>query len=416
MLVRGRWQTDRVRERDLLVLSEEPLNAETRLDEKTPAITPAGSHYIRNHFPIPTGPRSIVIGGARSTPASISFDEIRALPARSMVVTLECAGNGRRFLEPKVPGEQWGLGAVGTATWTGASLRDVLRAIAIPSGTVELLFRGADEGVPKDLGRRIRYERSLPIDVALGDDILVAYLMEREPIPPEHGGPLRLIVPGWYGMASVKWLERITLLDTPFAGFFQKDRYVIDGKPLRHIAPRAVLLSPQDGAVVERGLWEVGYAWSGAAPVTRVEQRPHAPGDIGKKSLGADDVRLGAGVRIQPTVVDPIANPPVLSVVDGLRSGVAAVEPRTRVISPPRVGRLAGRLIEAIHRIDRRSHAIRLNSPLRKGGFDLRHEQRVRAQACDLEKIRAVQKRRCLREYALLHVTPEMRRRLAGEL
>ena len=271
MLVRGRWQTDRVRERDLLVLSEEPLNAETRLDEKTPAITPAGSHYVRNHFPIPTGPRSIVIDGARSTPASISFDEIRALPARSMVVTLECAGNGRRFLEPKVPGEQWGLGAVGTATWTGASLRDVLRAIAIPSGTMELLFRGADEGVPKDLGRRIRYERSLPIDVALGDDILVAYLMEREPIPPEHGGPLRLIVPGWYGMASVKWLERITLLDTPFAGFFQKDRYVIDGKPLRHIAPRAVLVSPQDGAVVERGLWEVGYAWSGAAPVARVE-------------------------------------------------------------------------------------------------------------------------------------------------
>src|SRR5437773_5652548 len=138
----------------------------------------------------------------------------------------------------------------------------------------------------------------------------------------------------------------------------------------------------------------------------RVEQRPHAPGDIGKKSLGADDVRLGAGVRIQPTVVDPIANPPVLSVVDGLRSGVAAVEPRTRVISPPRVGRLAGRLIEAIHRIDSRSHAIRLNGPLRKGGFDLRHEQRVRAPACDLEKIRAVQKWRCLREYALLHVTP----------
>jgi DMSO/TMAO reductase YedYZ molybdopterin-dependent catalytic subunit len=271
MLVRGRWQTDRVPERDLLVLSEEPLNAETKLDEKTPSITSAGRHYVRTHFPIPAAPLSIVLEGASPAPAAISLDEIRALPVRSMVVTLECAGNGRRFLDPKVPGEQWGLGAVGTATWAGASLRDVLRGVEVPRETVEVLFRGADEGVPKDLGKRIGYERSLPVDVALGDDILVAYLMDGEPIPREHGGPIRLIVPGWYGMASVKWLARITLLDAPFGGFFQKDRYVIDGQPLREIAPRAVLVNPQDGATVERALWVIGYAWSGAAPVVRVE-------------------------------------------------------------------------------------------------------------------------------------------------
>ena len=275
MLVRGRWQTGRVRERDLVVLSEEPLNAETRLDktrlDKTPTITPAGMHYVRTHFPIPIGPRSLVIDGLKTAPTPFSLDEIRSLPARSMVVTLECAGNGRRFLDPKVPGEQWGLGAVGTATWTGASLRDVLRTVEIPGETVELLFRGADEGTPKDLGRRIGYERSLPIDDALRDDVLVAYLMEGQPIPSEHGGPLRLIVPGWYGMASVKWLERITLLDAAFTGFFQKDRYVIDGQPLRHMAPRAVLVYPPDGAVVERALWLIGFAWSGAAPVARVE-------------------------------------------------------------------------------------------------------------------------------------------------
>jgi DMSO/TMAO reductase YedYZ molybdopterin-dependent catalytic subunit len=278
MLVRGRWQTDRVREGDLLVLSEDPLNAETRLDERTPAITPAGRHYVRTHFPIPTGPRSIVIDGA-STPSAVSLDEIRALPARPMVVTLECAGNGRRFLDPKVSGEQWGLGAVGTATWTGASLRDVLGRVAIPTGTVELLFRGADEGVPKDLGRRIGYERSLPIGVALGDEVLVAYLMEGDPIPSEHGGPLRLIVPGWYGMASVKWLERITFLDVPFTGFFQKDRYVIDAEPLRHIAPRAVLVHPQDGAVVDHTLGVSGFAWSGAAPVVRVDMSRDGGGE-----------------------------------------------------------------------------------------------------------------------------------------
>ena len=271
MLVGGRWQTDRVPERDLVVLSEEPLNAETKLEEKTPAITPAGRHYVRTHFPIPAAPQSIVVDAGSTAPAAISIDEIRALSRRSMVVTLECAGNGRRFLDPKVPGEQWGLGAVGTAMWTGASLRDVLRRIEIPSGTVEVLFRGADEGVPKDLGRRIGYERSLPVDVALGDDIVVAYLMDGEPIPREHGGPIRLIVPSWYGMASVKWLAQITLLDAPFTGFFQKDRYVIDGQPLRQIAPRAVLVHPQDGATVERALWLMGYAWSGTAPVLRVD-------------------------------------------------------------------------------------------------------------------------------------------------
>ena len=258
-------------ERDLVVLSEEPLNAETRLDEKTPAITPAGKHYVRTHFPIPTHPRSIVIHGAGTRPRAISLDEIRSLQTRSMVVTLECAGNGRRFLDPKVPGEQWGLGAVGTAEWTGASLHRVVAREWL-SSAVEVLFRGADEGVPKDLGRRIAYERSLPIDVARGDDILVAYAMNGQPIPREHGGPLRLIVPGWYGMASVKWLAEVRVLDRPFEGFFQRDRYVIDGRPLRALEPRAVITSPDDGADLAGGSLAVrGYAWSGGEPLARVE-------------------------------------------------------------------------------------------------------------------------------------------------
>jgi DMSO/TMAO reductase YedYZ molybdopterin-dependent catalytic subunit len=289
MLVRGRWQTDGVSERDLLVLSEEPLNAETKLNEKTPVITPAGRHYVRTHFSIPTGPRSIVIAGAGMGSATISVDEIRALRPRSMVVTLECAGNGRRFLDPKVPGEQWGLGAVGTATWTGASLRDVLDRVAIPTGTAEVLFRGADEGVPNDLRRRIPYERSLPIDIALGDDILLAYAMNEEPIPPEHGGPLRLIVPSWYGMASVKWLAEIRMLDRPFDGFFQKDRYVIDDRPLRRIEPRAVIAWPADGAEVSGPLEVRGYAWSGHAPIERVEIS-----ESGGKQLGSATLRTDA--------------------------------------------------------------------------------------------------------------------------
>ena len=115
-----------VPERNLLVLSEEPLNAETKLGERTGTITPAGSHYVRTHFPLPHAPREIAVDGAVERPMSITFDEVRALPARTLAVTLECAGNGRRYLDPKVPGEQWGLGAVGTAEWTGTPLGALL--------------------------------------------------------------------------------------------------------------------------------------------------------------------------------------------------------------------------------------------------------------------------------------------------
>jgi DMSO/TMAO reductase YedYZ molybdopterin-dependent catalytic subunit len=258
-------------ERDLFVLSEEPLNAETVLEHQRGPAVPAGRHYVRTHFGIPAAPRELRITGAVREPRSLTLDAVRALPARTLAVTLECAGNGRKFLVPPVPGEQWGLGAVGSADWTGAALHSVLAGAWLPSA-VEVLFRGADEGTPKDVATRIAYERSLPMDVARGDDILVAYAMNGQPLAREHGGPLRLIVPSWYGMASVKWLAEIRFLDHAFEGFFQKDRYVIDGRPLRGIEPRAVISSPLDGADVASGRLAVrGFAWSGRAPLDRVE-------------------------------------------------------------------------------------------------------------------------------------------------
>jgi DMSO/TMAO reductase YedYZ molybdopterin-dependent catalytic subunit len=271
MLSGARWQTDRVPERELNVLSEEPLNAETKLDLQRGTIVPAGRHYVRTHFGIPDGPREIRISGGEGAAKTLTLDEVRSLPRRAVVVTLECAGNGRRFLDPPTPGEQWGLGAVGTAEWAGTPLGSVLETS--PGDSVEVLFRGADEGTPKDLGRRIAYERSLPVEVARGDDVLIAYEMNGQPIPREHGGPLRLIVPSWYGMASVKWLAEISLISRPFGGFFQKDRYVIDGRPLRRLEPRAVIAAPADGSEVRAGAEiEVrGFAWSGRAPIERVD-------------------------------------------------------------------------------------------------------------------------------------------------
>jgi DMSO/TMAO reductase YedYZ molybdopterin-dependent catalytic subunit len=292
MLVRGRCQTVGVPERDVLVLSEEPFNAETKLDQQRGTIVPAGRHYVRTHFGIPTARGELHITGAVQEERSVTLEAVRALPSRTLAVTLECAGNGRKFLEPPAPGEQWGLGAVGTAEWTGAALRSLLDGGTLPSA-VEVLFRGADEGEPKGLGRRIAYERSLPIDVARGDDILVAYAMNGKPIPPEHGGPLRLIVPSWYGMASVKWLAEIRLVDRPFEGFFQKDRYVIDGRPLRGIEPRAVITSPGDGAEVTGGSVDVrGYAWSGRAPLDRVELSADGGGPLATMTVVADAPRF----------------------------------------------------------------------------------------------------------------------------
>jgi DMSO/TMAO reductase YedYZ molybdopterin-dependent catalytic subunit len=278
-----------VPDRDLLVLSEEPLNAETRLEAQGGTIVPAGRHYVRTHFAMPSAPHTVLIEGAVRARRSVTLEEIRSLPARELTVTLECAGNGRRFLEPPVPGEQWGLGAVGTSQWTGAPLHAVLERAWLPSA-VEVLFRGADSGVPKDLGRRVAYERSLPIDVAMGDEILVAYAMNGRPIPREHGGPLRLIVPSWYGMASVKWLAEIRVLDRPFDGFFQRDRYVIEGRPLRGIEPRALIISPTDGAEVSGTSLQVrGYAWSGHAPVERVDLSESDGQPLASIALPADE-------------------------------------------------------------------------------------------------------------------------------
>jgi DMSO/TMAO reductase YedYZ molybdopterin-dependent catalytic subunit len=257
---------------DLLYLSRDPVNAETPLARQVGVITPAGRHYVRDHFAIPPRPDRLEIDGAVRTPFQLELNHIRSLPPRSLVVTLECAGNGRAFLDPPVGGEQWRTGAVGTAEWTGASLRAVLEMAEPLSSAVEVLCVGADAGTPAGVGARIAYERSLPIGDALRDDVLVAYAMNGHDLPPEHGAPLRLVVSGWYGMASVKWLARLRLLDRKFEGFFQTQRYVVGDRPLREIAVRALVAWPNEGErLAQRPFVARGYAWSGRGDLARVE-------------------------------------------------------------------------------------------------------------------------------------------------
>ena len=253
----------------LRVVSEEPFNAETPLEALRGVLPPAELHFVRSHFTFPDHPGVLIVDGG-GEPLRLTLEDLLRRPARTLPATIECAGNGRAFLDPPVAGEPWRLGAVGTAEWTGVPLAALLGEVGIAPGSVEVLFRGADSGTPAGLGRTIAFERSLPLPVPA--DAIVAYAMNGRPLSAEHGAPFRLIVPGWYGVASVKWLLEIRAIATPFRGFYQADRYVIDGAPLSEMAPRAVIAMPGDGSTVPPGPAIIrGYAWSGRTTVDRVD-------------------------------------------------------------------------------------------------------------------------------------------------
>ena len=189
-------------------------------------LTPAGLHYLLIHFDIPPADADawrLEIGGLVERPATLSLAALRALPAHSVAVTLECAGNGRGQISPRYPSMPWLEEGVSTAEWTGVTLADVIASAGLRSGVRELVFHGADRGF--DRGVEHDYARSLAIGEAMMPDVLLAYAMNGQPLLPQHGHPLRLVVPGWYGMASVKWLERIEAVAHPFDGFQQAVSY-----------------------------------------------------------------------------------------------------------------------------------------------------------------------------------------------
>jgi DMSO/TMAO reductase YedYZ molybdopterin-dependent catalytic subunit len=248
-------------------------------------ITPAGLHYLLIHFDIPAvdaGTWRLEVDGLVRRPLSLSLDDVRSRGATTAAVTLECAGNGRSQLEPRPVSQPWGHEAVGTARWTGLPLRVVLEEAQLLDGSVEAVFTGLDRGF--DGGIEQAYERSLPVEEALGDDVLLAWQMNGAPLPPQHGFPLRLVVPGWYGMTHVKWLRRIDVIDHPFEGYQQARAYRIrateeePGTPVTRIMPRSLMEPPGIPEFLSRRRHIdagpcvlTGRAWSGWGPVTRVE-------------------------------------------------------------------------------------------------------------------------------------------------
>ena len=272
-------------------------------------LTPTGLHYLVAHFDIPLVDAStwrVELAGELDRPLSLSMDDLRSRPARTAPVTLECAGNGRTRMENRAESQPWLLEAVSTAEWTGTPLAGLLEEAGLGSGVVELVFTGADHGVQGGIEQD--YQRSLTVAEAMRPEVLLAYAMNGHPLEPQHGAPVRLLVPGWYGMTSVKWLRRIEAVTRPFEGYQQADSYRVQlaeddpGERVTRIKVRALMAPPGFGQfpsgdrIVDAGPVVLrGKAWCGTAPVARVD-------------VGIDD-------RWQPAELGPDRGPPRVAVL-----------------------------------------------------------------------------------------------------
>jgi len=265
-------------------------------------ITPIGLHYLLIHFDIPRVDPSewrLVVGGHVRAPLTLTLDDLQRRPSLTRAVTMECAGNGRANLSPRPLSQPWLFEAVGTAEWTGTSLRPLLEAAGPLDGAVEVVFTGLDRGVQGGIEQQ--YERSLTLAEATRDDVFLAYAINGQPLPPQHGFPLRLVVPGWYGMTHVKWLRSITVVTRPFRGYQQEPAYHVTrswdelGEPVTRMLPRSLMLPPGIPDFLPRirqlplGTCILeGRAWSGRGRIVRVEVSTDGGNSWTDADLGGD--------------------------------------------------------------------------------------------------------------------------------
>jgi DMSO/TMAO reductase YedYZ molybdopterin-dependent catalytic subunit len=255
--------------------------------EELSEYTPNDLFYVRNHFPPPTIDLqnwTLSVEGTVQKTLKLRHSDILAMPSRTVSVTLECAGNSRTFLSPPVEGVQWNLGGISSARWTGVPLSHVLALAGLNPETVDVMFEGGDKGEvsngPKPTGP-IYFARSIPREKAMDSDVLLAYQMNGENLTSEHGFPLRVIVPGWYAVSSVKWLTRIVAIGHPFQGYFQSVDYAywdrLDGqpqrKPITEMLVKSQISRPLMHEILPKSSRCVieGAAWSGVAKIAKVE-------------------------------------------------------------------------------------------------------------------------------------------------
>jgi DMSO/TMAO reductase YedYZ molybdopterin-dependent catalytic subunit len=287
----------------MIIREKEPANLEMPFGQLDGFFTPNEQFYVRSHFPVPEiDPASwrLRVEGAVGEARVWSLENLRQLPSTTLPATLECAGNSRVFLVPKVKGTQWELGAVGNAEWTGVSLGEILRAAGVKKDALEVILEGADLGTiseaPKPAGK-IHYARSVPLGKAR-EGVLLAYEMNGEPLTPAHGFPLRAIVPGWYGMAAVKWLQRIIVTERPYNGyyqtvdyaFWQRDEAGVRLVPITEMQVKAAIARPGISEVVAAGksYRVMGAAWTSEAEIVRVELSTDGGTSWQPTSLGAE--------------------------------------------------------------------------------------------------------------------------------
>jgi DMSO/TMAO reductase YedYZ molybdopterin-dependent catalytic subunit len=265
------------------VVTQSPENSETPLADVHGWVTPTRLFFVRNHFQMPeldVATWRLSVAGCVAQPLVLTWDELNEMPQRTVLATLECAGNGRSFLAQKVPGVQWSAGAVAHAEWSGVPLCEVLERAGIADDVVEIVAEGADVGSEADHPEPMHFSRGLPRAKALHRDTLLALRMNGEPLTPSHGFPVRLLVPGWYGVASVKWLTRLEATRVPYPGYFQTVKYTVKREgngsqeivPLGEMAVKSEIIRPFAGEALGLGKQRVfGLAWAGEEPVAKVE-------------------------------------------------------------------------------------------------------------------------------------------------
>ena len=286
-LVSGTLRSQDNRAPGMIIRSVNPQDFEMPLDGFQSFLTPVDRFFVRTHVYAPQvelASWKLQVAGEVANPLTLTMDDLKMLPRAELVSVLECAGNGRSFYEPTVPGAQWRYGAVGNARWTGVRLADVLKKAGVKNSARELIFDGAD--VP--IGKMPDFQRGIPLAKAMDPNTLLAYQMNAEPLTMAHGFPLRVVVPGWAGDSWVKWLQGIRVLDSEFDGFWMKSAYrrpaypvrpgeAVDAakmRPVTSLRVKSVIATPLDGSPQEPGrkLRIAGAAWAGdAGPVSTVD-------------------------------------------------------------------------------------------------------------------------------------------------
>ena len=268
---------------------------EASLPSLVDEVTPTGRFFIRSHFSVPHLTREewqLHVGGLVDRPVTMGYEEFQSLPHRDLISTMECAGNSRSTVRPKPEGVLWGHGAVSTGRWRGVPLRTLLDRVGVRPSAVEVVLEGADRGKEPGIGSDLSYAMSIDLPKALHPDTLLVDEMNGEPLAPSHGFPVRAIVPGYYGMASVKWLTQISAVDRPFEGYFRARAYtyIREGQrasdprtPASFIRVKSLINWPREGQILATGPHVIrGAAWSGEAPILRVDVSISPPSGAGE--------------------------------------------------------------------------------------------------------------------------------------